>query len=305
MKSKKVESKSKFSIKNLITRKLKKDDSITNKVINKIETKNVQKKSSSITKMPVVKKMKTGVIGFDKLMKEGIPEGSSVIIEGGPGSGKTIFCLNILGEACKKGKKVLYMSFEEPENKLRQHMIDFGYDPHKFEEQGLLKIKRFSALDIARSVEALLSEAKKELLIDLHPVLIPKDFSPDILILDSLSSISSAFSGEESRFRVYMEQLFRYLEANDITSFLIREEAHPGHLRSAFTERGEAISFLSDGIIVIYSVIYTNGLRGRAVEFLKMRGEEIEQKIVEAKIVNKKGFVVDPNKMITGKYNLT
>jgi len=308
VKSKKTQNKSKFSIKRLITKNVgkKKSKPTTKKpVIKKVETKKAQKKSEPTMKMPVVKKMKTGVRGFDKLMKEGIPEGSAVIIEGGPGSGKTIFCLNVLGEACKKGKKVLYMTFEEPEDNLRQHMIDFGYEPHKYEKQGLLKIKRFSALDIARSVEALLSEAKKELLIDLHPVLIPKDFAPDVLILDSLSSISSAFSGEESRFRVYMEQLFRYLEANDITSFLIREEAHPGHLRSAFTERGEAISFLSDGIIVIYSVIYANGFRGRAIEFLKMRGEEISQKIVEARIVNKKGFVVDPTKMITGKYNLT
>ena len=49
-------------------------------------------------------------------------------------------------------------------------------------------------MDIARSVEALLSEAKKELLIDVQPVLIPQDFSPDIVFLDSLSSIASAFS---------------------------------------------------------------------------------------------------------------
>jgi len=118
------------------------------------------------------------VKGFDKLMKNGMPVGSSVIIEGGPGSGKTIFCLNLLAEACKRGEKVLYMSFEEPEDNLRQHMVDFGLDPQKYEDKGLLKIKRFNALDIARSVEALLSEAKKELLIDLHPVLIPLDFKP-------------------------------------------------------------------------------------------------------------------------------
>ncbi len=271
------------------------------------ESKNIMSKAKSKPKrqIPVIKKIKTGVCGFDKLMKNGIPQGSSVIIEGGPGSGKTIFCLNLLAEACKRGEKVLYMSFEEPEDNLRQHMIDFGLDPFKYEDKGLLKIKRFNALDIARSVEALLSEAKKELLIDLHPVLIPQDFQPDYLIVDSLSSISSAFSGEENRFRIYMEQLFRYLEANKITSYLIREEAHPAHLRTGFTERGEAISFLSDGIIVIYNVIYPHGKRGRAIEFLKLRGEEINRHIVQAEIINKKGFCVFPDKILNGKYSLT
>ena len=91
-------------------------------------------------------------------------------------------------------------------------MASFGGNVEEFEKKGLLYIKRFNALDIARSVEALLSEAKKELLIEVQPVLIPTDFKPDVVLVDSLTSISSAFSGEESRFRIYMEQLFRYLE---------------------------------------------------------------------------------------------
>jgi len=123
---------------------------------------------------------------------------------------------------------------------------------------GLLKIKRFNALDIARSVEALLSEAKKELLIDVQPILTPQDFQPDIIVMDSVTSISSAFSGETNQFRVYMEQLFRYLESHKITSFLIMETPHPTHIGNVISGLGPAVSFLSDGITVIYSVIYEN-----------------------------------------------
>ncbi len=248
---------------------------------------------------------KTNIPGFDKLFKDGIPEGAAVLIEGGPGSGKTNFCLNILCNACKKGLKVLYMSFEEPEKRLREHMESFGWDVEKYEKTGLLLLKRFNALDIARSVEALLSEAKRELLIEVQPVLIPREFKPDIVCIDSLSSIASAFSGEESRFRIYMEQFFRYLEAHNITSFLVRETATPGHVGSNYEEKGEAISFLSDGIIVLYNVIYSDGRRGRAIEVLKMRGESIERKIVKAEIMDKKGFVVFPNEQISGEYKLT
>lgn len=248
---------------------------------------------------------KTGISGLDKLLKTGIPWGSSVLIEGGPGSGKTILCLESAMNACKCGMKVLYMSFEEPEAKLRSHMRMFGHDPEKYEKDGLLMIKRFNALDIARSVEALLSEAKKELLIEVQPVLIPENFKPDIVLIDSLTSISSAFSGEEYRFRIYMEQLFRYLESHEITSFLIRETARPTHVGLAFADAGDAVSFLSDGIIVIYSVLFPHGGRGRAVEIFKMRGADFDRKLVEMHIEDRKGMAVLADKPIKGKYQLT
>ena len=249
--------------------------------------------------------LKTGIDGLDILLGEGVPLGSSVLIEGGPGSGKTITCLNIAKNVCERGRKVLYMSFEEPEERLLNHMRNFKWKVEEYIRNNLLKIKRFNALDIARSVEALLSEAKKELLIEVQPVLIPPDFSPDVVIIDSLTSIGSAFSGEESRFRIYMEQLFRYLESHNITSFLIRETAHPTHVGKAFVEAGEAVSFLSDGIIVLYNVFYKKGFRKRAIEVLKLRGVDIKRKIVEIEIKRNKGVMVYPNRILSGNYVLT
>ncbi len=249
--------------------------------------------------------LKTHIPGLDELLGEGVPKGSAILVEGGPGNGKTILCLNMIKTFCERGKKVLFMSFEEPEERLREHLALFGVDAPKYEKNGTLYLKRFNALDIARSVEALLSEAKKELLIDVQPVLIPQDFQPDVVLIDSLSSISSAFSGESSRFRIYMEQLFRYLEGHNITSFLIREVANPTHIGTTFSEVGEAVSFLSDGIIILYNVFEKSGHRKRALEILKMRGANIKRRIVEFDIISKKGVVVYPNKVLTGNYVLT
>jgi len=262
-------------------------------------------KGKQISKEKQPTYLKTNVEGFDALLKEGIPEGASVLVEGGPGSGKTIFCLELIKTMTKQGKKVLYMSFEEPEYRLRSHLRNFGVDPAKLEREGKLTIKRFNALDIARSVEALLSEAKKELLIDVQPVLIPGDFKPDIVLVDSLTSIGSAFSGEESRFRIYMEQLFRYLESHEITSFLIRETSNPTHIGISFVEKAEAVSFLSDGIIALYNVVLPSGIRERAMEIVKMRGVHIYRKIVKFDILGKRGIVVYPNRLLSGKYSLT
>ncbi|MFH1359211.1 MAG: ATPase domain-containing protein [archaeon] len=261
----------------------------------KLRSENIETKKKSAEKF-----VRTGMKGFDALFEKnmGIPNGNSILIEGGPGSGKTIFCLATLNELCKEGEKCLYMSFEESEEQLIAHMEEFGWKPKEFIKKGLLRITRFDAIDISRSIEALLSAAKKELLIEVEPMFFPEDFKPDFVIMDSLTSIASAFTGEESRFRIYMEQLFRYLEKNNITNFLIREVSSPSHVGTTFKEQGEAVSFLSDGIIVLYNVVYDSGDRTFALEILKMRGVSFKHRIVEFKIVNKKGLEVNPNKIL-------
>jgi len=251
------------------------------------------------------KYMKTGIPGFDSLFKHGIPSGKAILIEGSPGTGKTIFCLQVSYSLCKEGKKVLYMSFEESEASLTEHMDEFGWNPDEMKKKGLLRLTRFSAIDIARSVEALLSEAKKELLIETEPVLFPRDFDPDVIIIDSLTSIASAFSGEEYRFRIYMEQLFRYLEKKKISSYLIKETAVPTHIGAAGGRDDQgAISFLSDGIICIYNVVYPGGKRGTAIEVLKMRGESFKKITVKSEI-NSQGILVYPDQPLEGEHTLT
>jgi len=126
--------------------------------------------------------------------------------------------------------------------------------------------------------------------------------------VDSLTSIASAFSGEDSRFRIYMEQLFRYLEEHKISALLIREVANPAHVGGAQgTRSDESTSFLSDGIIVFYNVIFDNGKRTRAVEILKLRGQSFERKIVEAEILRDIGLKIYPKKILKGRgsYTLT
>ncbi|MCH8003208.1 MAG: AAA family ATPase [Nanoarchaeota archaeon] len=251
------------------------------------------------------KYLKTGIAGFDILFEHGIPKGKAILIEGSAGTGKTIFCLQTAYNTCRMGKKVLYMSFEESEDSLIEHMEDFGWNAIEMQKRGLLRITRFSAIDIARSVEALLSEAKKELLITTETVLFPHDFDPEVIVIDSLTAIASAFSGEDYRFRIYIEQLFRYLEKKKITSYLIKETPAPTHIGGVYKDEHGPIAFLADGIICIYNVVYTGGKRGGAIEILKMRGESFKKITVKIEIKSKSGLIVYPNQELKGNYVLT
>jgi len=231
----------------------------------------------------------TGVPGFDELLTQGIPRGNTLLVAGGAGSGKTIFCLQTLIEHASQGEKCLYMSFEESKERLVEHMNDFGWNPDKFLKNKKLYIKRFNPFDITRSVDALLMKAKGELLIDVEPVVLPENFKPDFIVVDSLTAIASAFSGKEDSYRIYIEQLFRFFEKINATAFLITETEQ---IPKVFSQSGVE-EFLADGVIVFYNIKRGN-LRENAIEVLKLRGAKHQKKIVAMQITDH-GIMVYPD----------
>ncbi len=236
----------------------------------------------------------TGVSGFDELLAKGVPRGVSILVAGGPGSGKTVFCLQTLYSKAVEGKKGIYISFEESEDRLYQHMKEFGWKTDEIIKKDLLRVYRVDPFKISRAVEALLAKSKGELLIKMEdiPELIPKNFNPDFIVLDSLSALGAAFIGKESGYRVYIEQLFKFLEKRGVTSFLISET---DQVPTTYSRTGVE-EFLADGVIVFYNTKKSNS-RVRAVEILKMRGAKHEKKIVPFEITDK-GIVVYPNEPV-------
>ncbi|MBT4539155.1 helix-turn-helix domain-containing protein [Candidatus Woesearchaeota archaeon] len=236
----------------------------------------------------------TGIEGFDALLDKGLPKGAAVLVAGGAGSGKTIFALQTLEYHASHGEKCLYMSFEESEERLIKHMEDFGWDPQKHIKDGNLLLKRFNPFEITRSVDALLMKSKGELLIDVQPIIFPGNFKPDIIVVDSLTAIASAFTGKEDSYRIYIEQLFRFFEEIGATSFLITETKQ---VPTIFSTTGVE-EFLADAVVVIYNIKRGN-VRERAIEVLKLRGAGHQHKIVAMNITSD-GLDVFPDQEIFG-----
>lgn len=237
----------------------------------------------------------TGVPGFDELFEKGIPKGSAVLVAGGAGSGKTILCLQVIAHHAALGENCFYMSFEESEKRLVQHMKGFGWDADKLMKSGKLMISRYSPFEITRTVEAMLAKEKGELLIDLEPVIFPKGFKPDFVVLDSLTAVASAFIGREDSYRIYIEQLFKFFERLGVTSFMITETNQSPEI---FSTTGVE-EFLADGVIVLYNVKHKD-VRESAIEILKMRGEKHQKKVVAMQITPK-GIVVYPEQELFGE----
>lgn len=234
--------------------------------------------------------MKTGIEGFDSLLTKGIPRGVTILLSGGPGCGKTTFGLHMLAKSAEKKERCLYMSFEEKEEQLISHMENFGFSPRKDIADGNLMIKRYDPFMISQNVEALLAEARGELLIKLDKIeqFIPKGFKPEIIVLDSLSAVSAAFAGRKDGYRIYIEQLFRSLEKTGATSFLITETS--ANLK---TYESKVEEFLADGVISFYNIRKGNS-RVKALEIIKIRGVNFKKKIVPFDILEGTGIEVYP-----------
>jgi circadian clock protein KaiC len=238
--------------------------------------------------------IKTGISGFDALFEIGIPRGSTVLVAGGPGSGKTTLCLHIMINAARANRKCLYMSFEESEERLFQHMEDFGWVPRAVDKNNLL-IRRFSSFDISKAIDAMLAKQKGELMIDFEPIILPKGFVPDFVIVDSVSSISSNFVGREESYRSYIEHLFRFFEEKGSTTFLISETDQ----NTVSYSRTGVEEFLADGVIALYN-IRRGDVREMALEVIKMRGTKHKKKLVATKVVGGVGMEVYPEQEVFG-----
>lgn len=231
----------------------------------------------------------TGIREFDNLIQDrGLEKGSTLLISGGAGTGKTTFAVQTLYySAVQRREKGIYISFEEEPEKIKLHMKkNYGWDLEALEKKGLMKIIKVDPVDVARGVEQILLDFKGDLKIDMIKIKLP--FLPDRMVLDSLSALSIAFT-EEQNYRKYIRELFESLEDLNCISFVLSEtEQNPKvYSRSGVEE------FLADGVVVLYN-IKKGDKRENALEILKLRSGSHKKGIVPYKITSK-GITIFPN----------
>jgi circadian clock protein KaiC len=238
----------------------------------------------------------TGIPGFDDLFDmKGIPRGNAVLIAGGTGTGKSTFCRQVCYNLVSQGKHCMYVSFEESIERIERSMNAFGWDVRTYIDAGQLLIQKINPLDILRMKFGSIggSGSATELSYKIKPLIIPREFNPEVIVVDSLTAVISASLSKEKNYRVYLQQLFGFFEDTGATSFLITE-TEPMPIR--FSETGIE-EFLADGIIVLYNISRGDS-RESAIEVLKMRYSHHQKKIFAMEI-SSKGIIVHPNKQIS------
>jgi len=224
-----------------------------------------------------MKRIPTGVAGFDELIQGGIPEGASVLVSGGAGSGKTIFATSYIYEGARKfGDPGLFVTVEDNLKNIVWNMENFGWDIKSLEQRNLMKIYRMH-IDPRKEIEA---QIDKELDIIASMV---KDIGAVRLTLDSTTAFS-AWIPEQGKLRNLLFRFSDYLKDLNCTTMMTAETNGGARDFSAFGVE----EFVVDGIFAMYFIP-----PHRAMFVRKLRGTKHSQSVHPYQI-GTEGIVVNP-----------
>ena len=213
-------------------------------------------------------RVSTGIPRMDEMLGgQGFYRGTSVLISGTAGTGKSSVSAAVVSAACARGERCLVFAFEESEQQMLRNMRSIGINLEPYVKKGLL-----------RHVAARPSMFGLEMhLVRMHKVI--EQFNPSIVIIDPLSSLLHA--GERDEARNTMLRIVDHLKERQITGVFTHLITNGDEI-----ERTEmAISSLVDTWILLRD-IELQGERNRALYILKSRGMAHSNQIREFLLTN-------------------
>ncbi len=205
----------------------------------------------------------TGVPGLDTMIYGGYFKGSSILVTGSSGAGKSILSLQFILEGLKNGGKGIFVSFEESRDQIIRNAKGFTWDLESYEKSDNLKI--ITAYPEQKYLEEHINTIRDEV----------ETFKPNILVIDSLSSLGNVF--QESTIRDFVSRLNGFLKENLVTTIYTHATAT---LLGANQITDAHLSTITDQIIMLRYVEIESELR-HAVLILKMRGSKHDKSLRE------------------------
>ncbi len=231
-------------------------------------------------KIKELKRITTGIANLDRIIDGGFIEGSTNLIAGGPGAGKSVFALQFLMEGIVKGEGGVYVSFEETKENFYQYMLKFGWNLKDLEKSKKFAFLRYNP----EQVKSLLEQGGGEIERAVNNI------NAKRLVIDSVNAFTLLFSSELSG-REALLDLFSLISKFDCTTLLTAEqESEPEKHKADFVE------FEVDSVMIMYNY-RTGNIRRRVFEILKMRGTKFEEKIIPLKITDK-GIILYPEENV-------
>src|SRR5216683_1807110 len=224
-------------------------------------------------------RVSTGVSGLDEMLgKKGFFRGSSVLVSGTAGTGKSSIAAKFANSACARGENCLYFAFEESPSQIIRNMRSVGINLEPCIQKRLL---HFHAVrPTSTGLEGHLASMQK----------LVKNLQPSVVVVDPITSIVSVSGiyGVKSM----LTRLVDFLKVQQITSIFTNLTF--GNNREERTEEG--ISSLMDTWIVLWDG-ERNGQRTRGLYVVKSRGMAHSRELREL-AVSRKG--VELGDVMTG-----
>jgi circadian clock protein KaiC len=218
----------------------------------------------------------SGIPSLDKMLNEGkgFYRGSSILISGTAGTGKTSIAASFINVGCLRKERCLLFAFEESPQQIVRNMKSIGMDLQSHIDNGFLQIH--SSRPTLHGLEMHLVEIHKKIV----------QFKPKVVAIDPITNLVTI--GSISEVKSMLIRLIDYLQQNHITVLFTALTYN-----NAMTEQAdEGVSSLVDAWITVRD-LESNGERNRGLYIMKSRGMKHSNQVREFVITNEGLELVD------------
>jgi len=236
------------------------------------------------------KRVSSGVPRLDTLLGgQGYYRGSSVLISGCAGTGKSTLAAVFAAAACERRERFLYLTFEESQNQILRNMRSVGVHLERFVKEGLLHFH--AARPTCQGLESHLAV--------IHELV--TSFKPSAMVMDPVTNLTTV--GSVADVKSMLARLIDFLKMKQIT--LLSTSLTAGGDNEEQSEVG--ISSLMDTWILVRN-LETNGERNRGLYILKSRGmphsNQVREFVLSAKGIRLVDVYTGQGTVLTGSARL-
>jgi len=230
-------------------------------------------------------RISSGVAGLDEMLGgQGFYRGSTILVSGAAGSGKTSLAAYFAQAACQRGEKCLYYAYEESKSQIERNMHSIGLEMGKWFKKGLLRlVATRPAIHGLEMHLAMMHEAVNE-------------FQPQVVVIDPISDLISL--GSVRQVNAMLTRLIDFLKSKQISVMMTSLTTGGG-----LEERGVAISSLIDSWLQVRE-LEADGERTRGMCVLKSRGmvhsNQVREFLLTDHGVDLLDVYVGPDGVLTG-----
>jgi circadian clock protein KaiC len=233
-----------------------------------------------------IERIATGIPRLDTMLGgQGYYRGSTVLVSGTAGTGKTSIAAHFADAAGRRGERVLYFAFEESPGQIVRNMRSIGIDLQPWVDKGLLQFH--AARPTMFGLEMHLATMLKTV----------NQFTPSVVILDPINTFVAA--GNDAEVKVMLMRLVDFLKSKGITALFTSLTTGGGVLEHTDV----AISSLIDTWLLLRD-IEIGGERNRGLYILKSRGmahsNQIREFLLTDHGVELADVYVGPGGVLTG-----
>jgi circadian clock protein KaiC len=231
-------------------------------------------------------RVSTGIAELDRMLGgRGVFRGSTILISGSPGTGKSSVAASFADAACARGERVLYASFEESEDQIIRNMKSIGLDLARWTRKGLLRFHcvRPHTYGLEGHLASLYAAIAEH--------------APHAVVVDPISDFDSI--GPVHQVRAMLTRLTDHLKAENVTAFFTSLVSHADTVEN--TEVG--ISSVIDTWLLVRNM-EDGGERNRALHLLKSRGmphsNQVREFLLTERGIDLVDVYVGPDGILTG-----